>query len=245
MRSIQKRLILFFLSATAFTAALAAEGKEYFSIDGFQPALSLTFGVNDGKGFEHYRFLYQPQFELSSTYMSASAGLRAADRSLDAMTAGIWWPLRTARLRAGAGARYHFYYNDGKSTTHDILAGAYFEARPAAWFGLHIDTSYMFKARSLLEVEDSTTLLNHSIAFALKMDFHLPADISLHAGISSYEAFRYNVLCAPSFSAGISYEPQNMNLFFACEAVARYTDFFTNSAYYDSSEFRLTVGVRL
>ena len=244
MRTILTGLLFLFLIAALPAAAPASKAKkEYYTFDGCQTRLDLTFGMNDGKGFGNYRFLYQPQCTVENTWFTAKAGLRAANRSLDAMTSGVVWPLHTAKLRAGAGALYHFYNNNEQSYTHDILAGGWFETHPARWFSLHLDVNYMLKARYIEALDHF--MLNRSIAFDLNMGFHLPADISLHAGISSYEPFRYNVLCAPSFTAGISYEPRSTNLFFGCEAVARYTDFFTNAAHYDSGELRLTMGFHL
>ena len=214
----------------------------YFKINGMEHRLSLTVGGNSGEGFETYTIMAQPKYQLDMTHLQAYIGMQLDKGSYDCTIGATGWFVPTKKLRVGVEGIYHFNQYDDVSTVNDILANLRLETRPTYWFGFQAGFGYMYKSRKVFRL-DNRIRSNDPTAF-VEMDFYLPCNFTVYARAASYELYRYPIFCAPSFTAGVKFEPTK-RLFFGFEASARYVDFFTISTYHDSNEYRVTIGVRL
>lgn len=246
----QKKLLASFvgiiLSFTTVFATVDDRKKDsYFNFSSTDLKFNIAVGMNSGDGFEPYRFMMQPYFQIDNKYLQAYAGIQAANEMWHATAGAVAWPLRWNRIRLGAGLIYHFNYFEDISLCHDLMLNIHFETRPAYWLGIKLNTGYFHKARKIFAVEDYVGYIeNNSVDFSLETDFYLPYNITMYTRVSSYELFRYMVFCAPSFTFGVSKSlGKRVDLTF--ETTTRYIDFFTVSARYDDSEMRFVMGFHL
>lgn len=237
-------LILFAICYIQTTNATAQDN--FTQQKRMQGTLEFALGFNNNTGFENYSSMYQQILSLQVNRFYADAGFQITTNSLDISANAIFWLLNKTKVRLGAGSIYHYMYYDSLSSTHDFLPGIYLQARPTNKFGIGLDVHYMYKARTIFAIQEDTKILdNHSIAFSLQTDFYPNQNNKVFTKICSYEQFRYNVLCAPSFSIGLKHELPNNNAYLELEGIARFTDLFTLSAYHDSNELRLAFGMYL
>lgn len=203
-------------------------------------ALELTAGYNTGSAFETYRFYGNLKFILSDEKISIKAGLQYGPGNVDATSSMVFWPLRFTHVKLGFGVIYNIEFFGDISMTNNILPGIYVDYRPCSWFSLDAMTSFFVKGRTIYAFADVTPLLmNYSVALGFNMWFYLPYNFALSVGCSSYEDFRYMVLCAPTFSGSVSYT-LNKSWSFSFTALAHYVDFFTLSSAYEDAEFKLS-----
>ena len=237
-------IIVFSLLASLQLSAMEDNRKRdsYFVIDGVEQRLSLTVGGNSGEGFDDYTIMAQPKYQLDMTYLQAYIGMQIDKSSYDCTIGATGWAMRTKKMRLGIEGIYHFNQYEDISTVNDLLANLRFEARPTYWLGIQTGLGYIYKSRKIFGLDKR--LVSHDPTAFVELDFYLPCNFTFYARASSYELYHYPIFCAPSFTAGVKFEPTK-RLFFGFEATARYVDFFTISTYHDSNEYRVTIGVRL
>jgi len=203
-------------------------------------AVSATLGFNTGNGFEQYHFLGQAMFILDHGSFSAYSGIQGGKGSFDFVAAGMYWPLRLAKFRLGVGAVYNLNFYSDISMTNNILPGIYIDWRPSDLFYFGFSFKYMLKLRTIYAIADKIpALVNNTVAFGFLFQFNLPHGFGVYLEAASYERYRYMIIGVPSFTAGLTYR-MNPSWTFGFEAVVRFIDFFTLSATYDDSEFRLS-----
>ena len=241
----------FFLTAVigctllfAPTGLFAEENEESEKAD-FTQAVTGIFVANTGQGFEPYHLALEAAYTLDTETLSATGAVKAAKGDLQFTAKCIWLPLgintEWMSLKLGAGLIYNFDAYLPYSISNNLLPGAYLHFAPGKHWCLTADISYFFKGRTLFAIADKNPLLvNSTIAFRLRNDFFINEAFGAYLEVSSYELFRYMILCAPSLTLGGTFNTGN-SLSFALEATARFTDFFTVSAYYDSTEVRFLV----
>ncbi len=225
-----------------FSEEVAWTEMRHYERDGVDMLLEGTAAINTGQGWETYYFAFQPYFQLDTTHVTAFAGLQLTSGTYD-MTGGvIYWPLVGTVVKAGISARYNMNYYDNICLTHNILLGGSLEARPLSWLGFKASLSAMLKSRSIFAIDDDRSFLHQlSYAFSGEIDIYLPYEIMAYFSLATYERYRYMLAVAPSFTLGAT--KQLPHKFYAgLEGVARYTDFFTASTFYDSCEIRIFAG---
>lgn len=204
-------------------------------------ALELSIAYNTGTAFETYRGYTNLKFLLEDEKIRMNVGMQYGYGTFDAMSSVVYWPLRFPQVKVGVGLIYNLEFFSNKSMTNNLLPGIYVDYRPCSWFTFDFMASFFIKARTIYAMADATPLLmNYSLAFGFNFGFKFPHNFGLSIGFNSYEDFRYMVLCAPSFSATLSYT-LNESWVFYFSACAHYVDFFTLSAAFEDAEFKFNV----
>ncbi len=246
MQKKKKVLAFLFIFLLFFAKTFSIESKNYFEYP--EPLLeaSLSYGFNSQEGFETYISFLQPFVYVNTSHFSAFTGMQINKGSFDFTSSGIFWPFHTERLRVGLGLDYHYNYYDAVSRTNDFIINTYFQTRPFQKFGIDLSLGYLFKARTIFAIEDYKPILwSRCPAISIKANFYPVDSVNLFFKASSYEAFRYFIFLAPSFTFGTKVCPKDSKLFIAYDVTFRYVDFFTLSTYFDGKEYRLTIGLKL
>lgn len=216
----------------------------HYEKDGIEMLMEGTAVINTGQGWETYNFAFQPYMQLDTTHITAYTGIQLTSGMYDWAVGATYWPLIQNRIKAGISANYNMNYYDNISLTHNVMLGGSIDARPSSWLGIKSSLFVMAKARSVFAIDTYDKFL-HSItlAFNVEADIYLPYGITAYASLASYERYRYMLAIAPSFTFGVSKQLPR-NFYAGLEAAARYTDFFTGSAFYDGCEIRIFAGRR-
>lgn len=199
--------------------------------------------TDTGKGFEPYELGLGASYGIWNDSFDAIVALKLAVGDLQLSTRGIYYPLNfdKNKIKLGCGLTYNLTAYLPYSITNNIIPSVFFSWQPVPNYRLSFDIGYFLKLRSVFAVAEKTpVILNSTGALALKNEFFFPNGFSAYINLSSYELFRYMILCAPSASFGVTYW-NGQHLHLTLEATARFTDFFTVSAYYDSTEVKFLV----
>ena len=203
-------------------------------------SIELSAGYNTASAFESYSFFGNLKFLLDSEKVRIRTGLQYGSGNVDFSNSFVYWPLRFSCVRLGLGLIYNLEFFLDISMTHNLLPGFYLECRPCSWFSFDFMLSFFIKGRTIYALKDDCPLLmNYSAATGFNFNFYLPYNIALFLGMNSCEDFRYMVLGASSFSAGISYV-LNDSWSFYFTGTARYVDFFFLSSAFEDAEFKLS-----
>ncbi len=241
----KKTILFFYLTILCLIPVFSTEAESFFDREGIQHTLRLGLGVNSGQGFEPYKTMIQPEFTIESEKLSFFGGSQIANKMLNFTVQGVWWPWHSQKVRFGAGGLFNYNLFFETSQTNNIMPGLFLEVRPATFFGLKMDVDCLFKFRDIFAIDEyKKWLYSWCGGLNLELDLYLPGEFMVYSKISSYEMYRYMMFMAPSFTFGIS-ETKTKPFSFTLEASVRYTDFFTSSNYYDSTEIRLMMGFPL
>lgn len=191
---------------------------------------------------------YEPSlFSASGIYniwgrrFSASGGffLQKGDTQLT-LTATYKF-FKHPKISLATGVIYNLNWLHDFSLTNTFLPCFYLEWQPKNFYTLEFSFDFMFKLRRLFVFgANYSPLINTTVAVYIKNIFDLPKNFRLYINFASFEYFRYMIFCAPSFIFGLEYKI-NESFDLAFETSIRYIDFFTLSAHYEDTDFRLGV----
>ena len=194
---------------------------------------------NTGNGFDPYQLAFEFGYTYESEKETALAAGFLGEEDYQFTAQGIWWPFRWSKGRMGLGAKYNFTYFQELSITNNILAGFWLETQPVSWFSLKVNTVSLYKMRTIFAIRDTNPVLtNLTMGFDFALHFYPFYWYEFYTAIRTHEFFRYNLLGSPALCAGSVFHLSALQELGA-EARVRYTDFFTNSAMFDSCEFAL------
>ncbi|MBP5695340.1 MAG: hypothetical protein J6X11_01700 [Treponema sp.] len=225
----------FILFSSAFIFAQEADAPQK------KQSIFMAPIYNTGDGFDTYQLAFQFGYTYENQKASALAAGFLGEDNYQFTAEGVWWPFRWSKGKMGLGTIYNITYFPELSITNNLMAGFWLETRPAKWFCLKVDTVSLCKLRTIFAIkDDNPVLVNNTFGFDLSMHFYPLSWYEFYAAVKTHELFRYNLLGSPALCLGSVFHLSALQEF-AAEAKVRYTDFFTNSAMYDSCEFALRI----
>lgn len=225
-------LICFFILASAASAR------------NFNQSAEVLIDFNTRQGFDPSPFSISGIYDIHSRRFDAEAGLKAGTGDFQLTLQGSYRFLRKNKLTLGTGVIYNLNLFYEYSLSSNFLPGFYLTWKPCSFYSLNFDLDLFLKIRTVFALhEELPNLLNTTMAFRFRNDFYLPHNINLYFELSSIEKFRYMILCAPSIIFGGQYSTE-YGIAIVAEAAIHYIDFFTLSANYEDTEFRLGVQYR-
>ena len=196
---------------------------------------------NTGDGFDTYQLAFEFGYTYESQNLSALAAGFLGEEDYQFTARAVCWPFKWSRGRMGLGAKYNFTYFQDLSITNNLLAGFWVETQPVSWFCLKVNTVSLCKLRTIFAIkDDNPVLVNNTLGFDVSLHFYPISWFEFYTAIQTHELFRYNLLGSPALCLGSVFHLSSLQEFGA-EAKVRYTDFFTNSAMYDSCEFAFRI----
>jgi hypothetical protein len=204
---------------------------------------------HDWGGIEGSRFPLSAVYTYETPRLALTGGVqlsgaRADARTLDLALDGGYFFQPAARLRLGAGLRYHLGFFRAISVQHDFFAGGSLSYRFLDncffnWRAAFFEQILVIPALGA----GNTALGSANLASSLSVTV-LPADrLRIEVSLSSYELFRYNLFATPALSLSAFYQFKN-NIVGGFSQTIRYTDMFTVTAFPAELALRFYVGYR-
>ena len=228
-----KRFVLF-MTVLFFSFGIAAA-------QGYEQGVLGLINFNTQQGFDPSTVSVTALYDIHSRRFDAEAGLNIGTGAFDFTTQASYRFLRKDKVTLGTGIIYNLNWFYNYSLSSNFLPGFYVTWKPVSFYSLNFNIDYFLKIRTLFALSNTyQNLLNSTVAFRFRNDFYLPYNINLYFELSSIEKFRYMILCAPSIIFGGTWAT-NYNFDIIAELAVHYIDFFTLSANYEDTEFRLGV----
>lgn len=238
-RIIQLLFVLLFFEGVCSAQAIE-EDNSVLPVK-FQQNIELFARFNTLQDYEPSLFSASAVYNLFGERFSTSGGIFLQKGDTQFTASAKYKFFKQEKFSLGTGVVYNFNWLHDYSITNNFLPGFYLEWQPKPFYRLDVDIDFLFKFRSLFVFSRfSRPLVNTTVGCAIKNTFYLPKDISLYLEFASIEEFRYMIFCAPSFIVGSQFKITE-KLDAGVEVVVHYIDFFTLSAHYEDTDFRLGV----
>lgn len=230
---------LFFSTATI--TAQTSEDNNSVSKNKIRQNVEVFTKFNTMQDYEPSFFSATAVYNLLGPKFSASGGIFLQKGDTQLTVSAKYKFYHTDKLSLGTGVTYNLNVLHKYSISNNFLPGFYLDWQPKPFYSLEFDIDFLVKFRSLFVFSQyARPLVNTTMGGRLKNTFYLPKDISLYIEFASIEDFRYMIFCAPSFIFGSEFTV-NEKFDIGVEAAVHYIDFFTLSAHYEDTDFRLGV----
>ena len=240
----KRRILLLTFAFVFFTAniwAQTSENNDSAPQKQIQQNVEVFARFNTMQGYEPSFFSATGVYNILGPKFSASGGLFLQKGDTQLTISAKYKFHHTQKLSLGTGVTYNMNVLHNYSISNNFLPGFYLEWQPTSFYKLDFTLDFLVKFRSLFVFSKyARPLVNTTMGGNLKNTFYLPKDITLYIEFASIEDFRYMIFCAPSFIFGSEFAI-NDRFDVGVEAAVHYIDFFTLSAHYEDTDFRLGV----
>lgn len=232
--------ILFLFFTNAIWSQAFQEADTQIPIK-FQQSIEVCAKFNTMQDYEPSLFSGSTIYNIWGKRFSALGGIQVQKGDMQLTLSAFYSFFKSEKVSLQTGVIYNLNWLMEYSLTNNFLPCLYFEWKPAPFYTLEVNFDLLFKFRHLFIFGfNQHQLINTTLAVSIKSIFNLPKNFRLYLEFASFETFRYDIFCAPSYIAGVEYSI-NDSFDVALDVTIHYIDFFTLSAHYADTDIKLGV----